>query len=162
MGGVWASVGWLVPLPTRASGDGPTRRLYGGTEGIAVLHGLSRRAQVWRALEEFPRAVVDAVLVAEDRRFFQHHGIDVPAVLRALAANSKRGEIRQGASTITQQLARTLFLTRERGWWRKIHEAALALLIEFRYSKPRILEAYLNTIYLGQDGDIAVHGLAAA
>ncbi len=161
-GGVWASIGWLVPLPTRASAQGPTLRLYAGTEEIAVLHGLSRRAQIWRPLEEFPQAVVDAVLVAEDRRFFQHHGIDLPAVVRALATNARRGEIRQGASTITHQLARTLFLTRERGWGRKLHEAALALLMEFRYSKRRILEAYLNTIYLGQDGDIAVHGLAAA
>ena len=161
-GGVWAGVGWFVPLPTGASGDEPTLRLYAGTEEIAVLHGLSRRAQIWRPLDAFPRAVVDAVLVAEDRRFFQHRGIDVLAVLRALAVNARQGEIRQGASTITQQLARTLFLTRERGWRRKLHEAALALLLEFRYSKPRILEAYLNTIYLGQDGDVAVHGLAAA
>jgi len=161
-GGVWALAGWLVPLPTSASADGPTLRLYAGADEIAVLHGLSHRAQVWRPLEEFPRGVVDAVLVAEDRRFFQHRGIDVPAVFRALATNARRGEIRQGASTITQQLARTLFLTRERGWGRKLHEAALALVLEFRYSKPRILEAYLNTIYLGQDGDVAVHGLPAA
>jgi len=162
LGGAWALLGWVVPLPTRASADEPTLRLYAGTDEIAVLHGLSRRAQVWRPLEEFPRAVVDAVLVAEDRRFFQHRGIDVLAVFRAVATNVRQGEIRQGASTITQQLARTLFLTRERGWGRKLHEATLAFLLEFRYSKPRILEAYLNTIYLGQDGDVAVHGLPAA
>lgn len=162
MGGVWACVGWLLPLPTQASAAGPTLRLYAGAQEIAVLHGLSRRAQVWRSLGEFPRGVVDAVLVAEDRRFFQHRGIDVPAVFRALATNARRGEIRQGASTITQQLARTLFLTRERDWGRKLHEAVLALMLEFRYSKPCILEAYLNTVYMGQDGDVAVHGLPAA
>ncbi len=162
IGGVWAGVGWLLPLPTQASAGGPTLRLYAGTEEIAILHGLSRRAQIWQPLEEFPRGVVDAVLVAEDRRFFRHHGVDIPAVFRALAANTRRGEIRQGASTITQQLARTLFLTRERDWGRKLHEAALALMLEFRYSKPRILEAYLNTVYMGQDGDVAVHGLPAA
>jgi penicillin-binding protein 1B len=160
--GVWAGVGWLVPLPTRASADQPTLRLYAGTEEIAVLNGLSRRAQVWHPLAAFPPAVVDAVLIAEDRRFFRHRGIDALAVLRALTTNLRHGEIRQGASTITQQLARTLFLARERGWGRKLHEAGLALLLEFRYSKPRILEAYLNTIYLGQDGDVAVHGLATA
>lgn len=162
IGAIWACIGWLVPLPTRASAEEPTLRLYAGNEEIAVLDGLSRRAQVWRPLEAFPRPVVDAVLVAEDRRFFQHRGIDVPAVVRAVTANARHGEIRQGASTITQQLARTLFLTQERGWGRKLHEAALAFLLEFRYSKPRILEAYLNTIYLGQDGDVAVHGLPAA
>ena len=160
-GGLWAWAGWAFPLPTRTA-DEPTLRLYAGTEEIAVLHGLSRRAQFWRPLEEFPRTVVDAVLVAEDRRFFQHRGIDVLAVFRAAAANARRGEIRQGASTITQQLARTLFLARERAWGRKLREAALALVLEFRYSKPRILEAYLNTIYLGQDGDVSVHGLPAA
>jgi len=142
--------------------DEPTLRLFAGTEEIAVLHGLSRRAQLWRPLEEFPRTVVEAVLVAEDRRFFQHRGIDVLAVFRAAMANAGRGEIRQGASTITQQLARTLFLARERGWGRKLRETALALALEFRYSKLRILEAYLNTIYLGQDGDVSVHGLPAA
>ena len=116
MGGVWAWVGWFVPLPTQASAEVPTLRLYAGTDEIAVLHGLSHRAQIWRPLEEFPRAVVDAVLVAEDRRFFYHRGIDVFAVFRALATNARQGEIRQGASTVTQQLARALFLTRERAW----------------------------------------------
>jgi len=162
LGGLWAWAGWALPLPTRSAADEPILRLYAGTEEVAVLHGLSRRAQLWLPLEEFPRTVVDAVLVAEDRRFFQHRGIDLLAVGRAAATNAGRGEIRQGASTITQQLARTLFLTREREWGRKLHEAALALLLEIRYSKPRILEAYLNTIYLGQDGDMSVHGLPAA
>lgn len=162
LGGLFVWVGWALPLPRKSATDEPTLRLYARAEEIAILHGLSRRAQLWRPLEEFPRPVVDAVLVAEDRRFFQHRGVDVLAVLRATVANATHGEIRQGASTITQQLARTLFLTRERGWGRKLHEAVLALLLEFRYSKPRILEAYLNTIYLGEDGDVAVHGLPAA
>ena len=160
-GGLWIGVGWWLPLPTHAIAE-PTLRLYAGTEEVAVLRGLSHRSQVWQPLGSFPRTVVDAVLVAEDRRFFQHRGIDPAAVVRATAANVGQRGIRQGASTITQQLARSLFLTRARGWERKLHEAALALLLEFRYSKPRILEAYLNTVYLGQDGDVAVHGLAAA
>jgi penicillin-binding protein 1B len=159
---VWGVLGWALPLPVRPATDGPTIRLYAGNEEIAVLHGLSRRAQIWRSLDEFPKPVVDAVLTAEDRRFFRHGGIDLWAVIRAGAANLRQGGIRQGGSTITQQLARTLFLSGERVWGRKVREAALALLIELRYSKPRILEAYLNTIYLGHDGDIAVHGLAAA
>lgn len=160
--GVWAGTGWVLPLPTRATSDERILRLYAGEEEIAVLHGLSRRAQLWRSLREFPVPVVDAVLVAEDRRFFHHHGVDLLAVARATAANLRHGRIQQGGSTITQQLARTLFLTRERGWSRKFQEAGLALLLEIRYSKPRILEAYLNTVYLGQDGDVTVHGLPAA
>jgi penicillin-binding protein 1B len=159
---VWGVLGWVLPLPARPATDGPTIRLYAGNEEIAVLHGLSRRAQIWRPLEDFPRPVVDAVLIAEDRRFFWHGGIDLWAVLRAGATNLRQGGIRQGGSTLTQQLARTLFLSGERVWGRKAREAALALLIECRYSKQRILEAYLNTIYLGHDGDIAVHGLPAA
>ncbi len=159
--GLWLCVGYALPLP-RATGDGAILRLYAGTEEIAVLEGLSRRAQLWRPLEEFPRVVTEAVLLAEDRRFFQHRGVDVLAVLRAVVTDVRRGGIRQGASTITQQLARSLFLTRERGWGRKLEEAALALLLEFRYSKPRILEAYLNAVYLGEDGGVAVHGLPAA
>lgn len=159
---VWGVLGWALPLPVRPATDGPTIRLFAGNEEIAVLHGLSRRAQLWRSLEDFPRPVVDAVLIAEDRRFFWHGGIDLWAVLRAGATNLRQGGIRQGGSTITQQLARTLFLSGERVWGRKVREAALALLIECRYSKRRILEAYLNTIYLGHDGDIAVHGLPAA
>ena len=155
-------LGWALPLPVGPVADGPTIRLYAGTEEIAVLEGFSRRAQVWRPLDSFPRTVVDAVLIAEDRRFFRHGGIDLWGVLRAGAANLRQGGIRQGGSTITQQLARTLFLSGERVWGRKVREAALALLIECRYSKPRILEAYLNSIYLGHDGDLAVHGLAAA
>ncbi len=161
-GGLWVWTGWVFPLPTRATTDERVLRLYAGKEEIAVLHGLSRRAQLWRSLAEFPVAVVDAVLVAEDRRFFRHHGVDALAVLRATVANVRHGKVRQGGSTITQQLARTLFLTHERGWSRKIPEAALALLLEIRYSKPRILEAYLNTVYMGQDGDVTVHGLPAA
>jgi len=159
---VWAVLGLALPLPDGPTGEGPTIRLYAGTEEIAVLHGLSRRAQIWRSLDEFPKPIVDAVLIAEDRRFFRHGGIDVWAVIRAGVANLRQGGIRQGGSTITQQLARTLFLSGERVWGRKAREAALALLIECRHSKRRILEAYLNTIYLGHDGDVAVYGLPVA
>jgi penicillin-binding protein 1B len=162
LGTLWVCIGLALPLPSQPAAEGPTIRLFAGAEEIAVLPGLSHRAALWRPLSAFPPSVVEAVLAAEDRRFYHHVGIDVVAMLRAAAANLRQGGIRQGGSTITQQLARTLFLTEERTWSRKLREAALALLLEVRYSKPRILEAYLNTIYLGQDGDVAVHGLAAA
>jgi penicillin-binding protein 1B len=121
----------------------------------------SRRAQIWRSLDDFPKPSWTRCC-REDRRFFRHGGIDLWAVIRAGVTNLRQDGIRQGGSTITQQLARTLFLSGERVWGRKAREAALALLIECRYSKRRILEAYLNTIYLGHDGDVAVHGLPAA
>src|SRR6266403_29557 len=102
------------------------------------------------------------VLLAEDRRFWTHPGIDLLAVGRALHVNFRRGELREGGSTITQQLARTLFLDTRRTWGRKAREAFIALLLEVRYSKPRILEAYVNSVYLGHDGDLPVPGLPAA
>jgi penicillin-binding protein 1B len=105
---------------------------------------------------------VNAVLATEDRRFFHHRGIELRAVLRAARSDLQHGEVRQGGSTITQQLARTLFLTPERSWGRKVREAVIAVALEVRYPKDRILEAYLNSVYLGQDGSVAVYGLGAA
>ena len=158
----WGWIRWGYPLPDSGVNAAPTVRLYSDTREIAVFLGTSRRSQIWLPLAEVPRPVVDAVLVAEDRRFFQHRGIDLLAVLRAATSNVRHGQIRQGGSTITQQLARTLFLSTQRTWGRKLRESGIALMIELRNPKERILEAYLNAIYLGQDGDVAVHGLGAA
>ncbi len=158
----WGWVSWQYPLPSQVANPAPTIRLYAGTVEIAVLEGTSRQSQVWVPLAQIPQPVVEAVLVTEDRRFFLHHGIDLLAVLRATGADLWHRKIRQGGSTITQQLARTLFLGNKRTWGRKVHEAIIALALEFRYSKERILEAYLNTVYMGEDGGIAVHGMGAA
>ncbi|PWU24487.1 MAG: transpeptidase-transglycosylase [Candidatus Rokuibacteriota bacterium] len=153
-----ASFRYSLPAPGTAA---PVIRLYAGARPIGVAYP-SHRAQDWVPLDEMPRYVVDAVVIAEDRRFWLHPGVDVRAVIRAARANMSRGEKREGASTITQQLARTLFLDNERTWSRKVREAFIALLLEVRYSKERILEAYLNQVYLGHDGDVAVHGVSAA
>ncbi len=158
----WVLSSWSYPLPDQVTLSVPTVRLYAGTEEIAVLQGTSRRAQVWVPLNQIPRPVVNAVLVAEDRRFFRHHGIDLLAVLRAIRVNLRHFQVRQGGSTITQQLARTLFLNTERTWGRKFRESAVALALEFRYSKEQILEAYLNTVYLGNNQDIPISGVGAA
>ncbi len=158
----WGWVTWQYPLPGPVANSAPTIHLYAGTEEIAVLEGTSRQSQVWVPLTQIPKPVVDAVLVTEDRRFYLHHGIDLLAVLRATGADLRHQKIRQGGSTITQQLARTLFLTNKRTWGRKFHEAVIALALEFRYSKERILEAYLNTVYMGEDGGVAVYGMGAA
>jgi len=154
----WAWWSYRLPEP----GAMPTVRLLAGTAELAAFRGAARRAQLWIPLERMPQPVIDAVLAAEDRRFFQHPGIDVLAVLRASVANVRSAEVVQGGSTITQQLARTLFLDTERTWGRKLRETAIALVLEWRYPKGRILESYLNSVYLGHDGDVAVHGVGAA
>jgi penicillin-binding protein 1B len=122
--------------------------------------GLERRRPL--ALGEMSPFLPAAVLAAEDHRFFDHPGLDVVAVGRALVANTARGEIMQGASTITQQLVKNLALGPQRTWRRKVLEGALALAIERRYEKEKILEAYLNTVYLGQRGRAAILGVGAA
>jgi penicillin-binding protein 1B len=109
-------------------------------------------------LAEVPPRLVHAILTTEDRRFFEHWGIDWRGIARAVAANLTGGRT-QGGSTITQQLAKNMFLTAERSLRRKIPEAFLAVLLEQRYSKNQILEGYLNEIYLGQVGPRAIHGV---
>lgn len=161
-GGAWTWVGWRYPLPDPSAAALPTVRLYAGTEEIATFQGTSRRSEIWVPLAQTPEHVVDAVLAAEDRRFFRHWGIDPFAVVRAAITDVWHHEVRQGGSTITQQLARTLFLSSERTLGRKLREAIIALALELRYSKERILEVYLNAVYMGDDGGVAVHGLGAA
>lgn len=113
-------------------------------------------------LEAIPKALQDAVLAAEDSRFYSHFGLDFPGILRALATNLRRMRIVQGGSTITQQLAKNYFLTPKRTLWRKIREAELAILLEVRFSKREILEAYLNKIYFGQEGSRGIYGVEEA
>ena len=113
-------------------------------------------------LDETPRVLIDAVLAAEDHRFFVHGGVDVRALLRAAWANLRAGRVKEGGSTITQQLVKVRLLSPQRTFFRKLREAWLAALVESRYSKERILEAYLNEIYLGQRGPIAIRGVGAA
>jgi penicillin-binding protein 1B len=113
-------------------------------------------------LDETPKVLIDAVLAAEDHRFFAHSGLDPRALLRAAWANLRAGRVKEGGSTITQQLVKVRLLSPQRTFFRKLREAWLAALIESRYSKERILEAYLNEIYLGQRGPIALRGVGAA
>ncbi len=110
------------------------------------------------SLAEVPPRFVNAILTSEDRRFYSHYGVDPRGIARAIVANLTGGK-RQGGSTITQQLVKNLFLTPERAIRRKIPEAFLAVVTERRYSKNQILEAYLNEVYLGQDGRRAIHGI---
>jgi len=157
---VWAT--WSYRLPDLRTGNAATVRLYAGNEEIAAFQGASRRFQIWLPMDEIPQPVVNAVLAAEDRRFFHHPGIEVRAVLRATLMNLQKRGVYQGGSTVTQQLARTLYFSSERTWGRKLRESAAALLLEIRYPKRRILETYLNVVYMGHDGNVAILGIGAA
>ncbi len=113
-------------------------------------------------LENTPDALIHGLLATEDRDFYNHFGLSFKAIARALYANIRAGTVVQGGSTITQQLAKNFYLTPTKTIWRKVNEAFMALILEFRFSKDEILEAYLNEIYLGQDGASAVHGFGLA
>jgi penicillin-binding protein 1B len=111
---------------------------------------------------EVPPLLVTALMAVEDKDFAVHRGISFRGILRAMWVNVKSGSLEQGGSTLTQQLVKNFFLTRERTLGRKLLEAVMAVVMEMRYSKEEILEAYLNEIYLGQDGHRAIHGFGLA
>ena len=130
---------------------------------IATLYGRQQEERRLVRVQDVPQLLTDALQAVEDRDFAHHHGIDVLGIARAAWVNLKAGEARQGASTLTQQLARSglLGIGREQTWTRKFNEILYALIIEVRYDKGVILEAYLNQVYLGQRGNQAIRGVAA-
>lgn len=138
-------------LPDPDSIAGPPRNP--GVRVVAVdgtvLADLGGLPGEFVALEDLPAALVDAVLATEDRRFYSHVGVDAKGIGRAVFANVKAGEVVEGASTITQQLAKIVFLSPERTYRRKIQEVLLAFLLEMKFSKDEILSLYLNRAYLG-------------
>ncbi len=112
-------------------------------------------------IHDTPEILLDALITMEDRRFMNHWGVDPLGILRALF-NNLRGRPAQGASTLTQQLVKNIYLDPSRTLKRKIKEALMALMVEFHYSKSEILERYLNEVYLGQSGNRAIHGFRLA
>ena len=108
--------------------------------------------------EEIPDQLRRALVSVEDRSFHSHHGIDFSAILRAAWVNLRAGAVRQGGSTLTQQLVKNFFLDSRRTIGRKLREAVMAVWLEALYDKEEILTAYVNEVYLGQDGPRAVHG----
>lgn len=113
-------------------------------------------------LEQLPPALMQALLVAEDRRFFRHFGVDFVGIARAMVANLGAGRIVAGGSTLTQQLAKTWFVGADRTFDRKLRELVYSLILELRFSKTEILEAYVNAVYLGQFGRYEIRGFGSA
>jgi 1A family penicillin-binding protein len=129
---------------------------------IGGLLETSRQVRDWIPFAAIPPQIIDAVLSIEDHRFYEHIGVDPRGILRAAFQNLKGRTVVQGGSTITQQLAKNLYYTQQRTYVRKLKEAFAALILETKYSKQDILESYLNEIYLGQSGSVAVYGIGQA
>lgn len=129
---------------------------------IGKIYPEHREDRILVRHDEVPELLIQALLAVEDRNFYEHRGIDPAAIARAAWVNLRARSIRQGGSTLTQQLVKNLYLTREQSWWRKFNEAIMAMLLEARYEKSAILEAYLNEVYLGQHGGNAIHGFGLA
>jgi penicillin-binding protein 1B len=187
--GSYSAEGAWLRIGTRGfrfwDGDEPARELavrFGGDRIDALVDGKGQAVAIARLdpvhiggiypahnedrilvrASEVPKLLVASLLAVEDKDFPEHFGISFRGILRAMWVNVRSGSLEQGGSTLTQQLVKNFFLTRERTLSRKALEAMMAISLELRYSKEEILEAYLNEIYLGQDGHRAIHGFGLA
>ena len=129
---------------------------------ITNLFDRTREKRRLVTFDDLPTHLVNAVLAIEDRRFFQHRGVDYLRILKAAYVDLRSGRVRQGASTITMQLARSLFLSPERTWRRKIAETLVSFQLERRLTKQQIFEYYCNKIYMGQRGSFSISGFGEA
>ncbi len=148
----------LVRFTTKTA---PTSKFLEPELVAALGHG-SSRAVTFIPLSKIPKHLLDAIIAVEDERFFYHYGVDPIGILRAAWSNLSAGRVIQGGSTITQQLAKNVLFSPQRSIVRKVKEAFAALIIELDFTKEEILELYVNEVYLGQEGSIAIHGAAEA
>jgi len=148
---VAAYVFWPTDLPPVKALEEYTpsvgSRIYAADDEFITEFQAEKR--IFVPLQQIPPALRNAIIAVEDARFYSHFGVDVRGILRAAYANFRHGRVVEGGSTITQQLAKVLFLTPDRSFSRKMKEALLAFELEKRYSKDRLLELYLNQVYLG-------------
>ncbi len=129
---------------------------------VGGLYPAHHEDRILLKLDQVPPYLVETLVAIEDREFFKHYGVSLKSIARAFWINATAGQLRQGGSTLTQQLVKNFYLTNERSLSRKATEAMMALLLELHYDKNEILEAYLNEVFLGQDGQRAVHGFGLA
>ena len=129
---------------------------------VGGLYPAHHEDRILLKLDQVPPYLVETLVAIEDREFFNHYGVSLKSIARAFWINATAGQLRQGGSTLTQQLVKNFYLTNERSLTRKATEAMMALLLELHYDKNEILEAYLNEVFLGQDGQRAVHGFGLA
>jgi penicillin-binding protein 1B len=158
---VWNSVGQVVQV-LKGNPLEPTDRIGIESQLVAQFIGGEPILQSPMALGEMPTLCLNAVLAIEDSQFLEHHGVSLSGIMRAAIKNIFGGGLKQGGSTITQQLVKNYFLTSEKTIKRKVTEFFMSLILENHASKDEILETYLNIIYLGQTGPFQIRGFGAA
>ncbi|MFA5905980.1 MAG: transglycosylase domain-containing protein, partial [Desulfobacula sp.] len=131
-------------------------------EVLMLYFGPDRERRQLISIGQLPEHLLHAVMAAEDHGFYDHHGIEISGILRAVLTNLRELEFSQGGSTITQQLAKNYFLTPERTLSRKYKELLITGILEYKFDKDTILEMYLNEIYFGQEGSVSINGIGEA
>nr|WP_318269074.1 penicillin-binding protein 1B [Pantoea agglomerans] len=129
---------------------------------VSMMYSAGDEQRIFRPLASYPESLISMLIATEDRSFWQHHGINLTAIARAFFNNLRAGRTVEGGSTVTQQVVKNLFLSRDKTYSRKIREILMALILERKFSKDRILELYLNEVYLGQDGARGIYGFPLA
>lgn len=152
--------GQVVSLLDQAGADLPLMRME--PQEIGGFYPANQEDRVLVKLTDLPPILGEALLAVEDKHFLEHHGVSPMAIMRAAWVNMTHGSVRQGGSTITQQLVKNFYLSNEQSIFRKIPEAIMAVLLEIHYTKAEILETYINEVFLGQSGQRAIHGFGLA